>query len=262
MNKLLNKKLWLLDMDGTIFEGDRLFDGSFAFLEAIRKRGNYLFISNNSSKSVNDYVIKLNNMGLEVKKEDFFISTQATILYLKENYPDYLVYAQGTKSFIEQLKEAGIKVTEEVDEKAKIVLVAFDTELSFVKLEKTCRMLRNDVIYLATNPDYVCPVEGGFVPDCGSMCISLEYATGKKPKFIGKPEPLMIEIALKKFNLNKEDCVVVGDRLYTDILSAHNAGVDSICVLSGEAKKEDIDSYPHSPTYIFDSVKDIAKLLV
>ncbi len=257
-NKLKEKTLYLLDMDGTIYNENEIFDGTLEFLEEIERRdGQYVFITNNSSKSVEDYVQKVRVMGIKAEYENFYTSGQATAMYLKENYPNQVVYCMGTKSLIKELREAGIEVVTEVDERAGVVLLGFDTENTSEKIRNTCIMLGRDVAYLATNPDLVCPVSFGYIPDCGSMSIMLKNATGKEPFFIGKPEPIMVNCVLKKLNCKREDAVIIGDRLYTDIKTGANAQVDTICVLSGEASMEDILQGEVEPTYIFKSVKEI-----
>ena len=257
---LENKKLWLFDMDGTIYEEERLFDGTLDLLRAIIEQGGrYVFITNNSSKSVNDYIKKVNKLGIKADIDNFFTSAQATILYLKKNYPNAYVYCQGTKSLIKELIDAGIKVTEEV-EKVDVVLVGFDLELTTAKLRKTCEILSSqDVVYIATNPDLVCPVYFGFIPDCGSICEMIMNATRKSPTYIGKPEPTMVNFVREKFGIGIKETVVVGDRLYTDIATGLNAGVTSICVLTGEATVDDIQNGNIKPTFTFQSVKDICK---
>ena len=257
-DKLKEKILYLLDMDGTIYNENQIFDGTLEFLEEIKRRGGqYVFITNNSSKSVEDYVQKVQAMGIEAEYENFYTSSQATAMYLKENYPNQVVYCMGTKSLIKELREAGIEVVTEVDERASVVLLGFDTENTSEKIRNTCIMLGRDVAYLATNPDLVCPVSFGYIPDCGSMSIMLKNATGKEPFFIGKPEPIMVNCVLKQLNCKRENAVIVGDRLYTDIKTGENAKVDTICVLSGEASMEDILQGEVKPTYIFKSVKEI-----
>ena len=257
-DKLKEKILYLLDMDGTIYNENQIFDGTLEFLEEIKRRGGqYVFITNNSSKSVEDYVQKVQAMGIEAEYENFYTSSQATAMYLKENYPNQVVYCMGTKSLIKELWEAGIEVVTEVDERASVVLLGFDTENTSEKIRNTCIMLGRDVAYLATNPDLVCPVSFGYIPDCGSMSIMLKNATGKEPFFIGKPEPIMVNCVLKQLNCKRENAVIVGDRLYTDIKTGENAKVDTICVLSGEASMEDILQGEVKPTYIFKSVKEI-----
>lgn len=257
-DKLKEKKLYLLDMDGTIYNENQIFDGTLEFLAEIERRGGkYIFITNNSSKSVEDYVQKVQKMGIKADYENFYTSSQATAMYLKENYPNQVVYCMGTESLVKELRGAGIEVVTEADERANVVLLGFDTENTSEKIRNTCIMLGRDVAYLATNPDLVCPVSFGYIPDCGSMSIMLKNATGKEPFFIGKPEPIMVNCVLKKLNYTTQEAVIIGDRLYTDIKTGENAGVDTICVLSGEATMEDILQGEVKPNYIFKSVKEI-----
>lgn len=255
---LTGKKLWLFDMDGTIYEEETLFDGTLELLNHINNEGGrYVFITNNSSKSVVDYVKKVNGLGIHADKENFFTSAQATILWLKKNKPGARVYCQGTRSLVDELKAADISVTENV-EPVDVALVGFDTELTTEKLRKTCEILtKQDVIFLATNPDFVCPVSFGFIPDCGSICGMITNATKKEPTYIGKPEPTMVNIVREKYRAGREETVVVGDRLYTDIATGLNAGVTSICVLTGEATIEEIETGKIKPTFVFNNVKEI-----
>ncbi|MCH4053717.1 MAG: HAD-IIA family hydrolase [Atopobiaceae bacterium] len=259
---LLGKRLWLFDMDGTIYEGERVFDGTLDLLARIRERGGRsVFITNNSSKNVGDYVAKVGRMGIEATPEDFFTSVEATARYLKEHHPGERVYVQGTRSLVSELARLGIDDTAEEDPTATVVLIGFDTELTTEKLRSTCRMLNHDVAYLGCNPDLVCPTEYGFEPDCGSMAIALRNATGKYPHFIGKPEPDMIDIVREKFGATAAETVVVGDRLYTDIASGRNAGVDTVCVLSGEATLDDLATTEFVPTWVIDDVREVWRLL-
>lgn len=255
---LLRKKLWLFDMDGTVYAEDILFDGTLNLLKMIvNQGGHYVFITNNSSKSVADYVKHVNDLGIKADNTNFFTSAQAMILYLKRYFPNAKVYCQGTKSFLKELTDSGIDATEEL-RKVEIVVVGFDLELTTEKLRRTCEILSTqDVIFLATNPDLACPVAFGFIPDCGSICGMIENATGKKPFYIGKPEPTMVNIARKKFKADVEQTVVIGDRLYTDIATGLNAGVTTICVLTGEATVEKILDGNIKPSYTFKNVKDI-----
>ena len=249
-------------MDGTIYEDDTLYDGTLDLLRTIREQGGkYVFISNNSSKSVADYLKKASRLGIPAESDSFFTSAQATVLALKKQYPNAKVYCQGTNSLVKELEESGIDVTVEV-EPVDIVLVGFDTELTTQKLRNTCEILSTqDVVYIATNPDWACPASFGFVPDCGSICGMIKNATGKWPVFIGKPEPTMVNIVREKENCSLEETVVVGDRLYTDIATGLNAGVTSVCVLTGEATMEEIETGETKPTYTLDSVRDIYNAL-
>ena len=255
---LKDVKLWLLDMDGTIYQEETVFEGTYDFLRTIREQGGrYVFITNNSSRSVTDYLKKVRRLDIPADEESLFTSSQATILWLKKNMPGAKVYCQGTRSLVRELEEAGIDVTEEV-EPVDLVLLGFDNELTSAKLRNTCEILTlQDPVYIATNPDWVCPVSFGYVPDCGSISTMIKNATGKWPSFIGKPEPTMINIVREKFGVPAGQTAVVGDRVYTDIAAGLNAGVPSVCVLSGESTVEDILKDERKPTFTFNSVLDI-----
>ncbi len=259
---LQSKTLFLLDMDDTIYNEDTLFPGTLPLLSRIEKNGgHYVFITNNSSRSVEAYIEKVTAMGIPAGPENFYISTDATIRYLRQQYPGALVYCQGTRSFVRQLTEAGIRTTEAVEPDVDVVLVAFDTELTHEKLRRTCELLTRGLPFIATNPDLVCPVSFGFVPDCGSVCQMLKNATGRTPVVIGKPEPTMIDCVREEYGVPREETVVIGDRLYTDIASGINAGVTTICVLSGEATLADIAASADKPDFVFESVSEIAEAL-
>lgn len=260
---LKNKKLYLFDMDGTIYNEDKLFDGVVSLLNNIKKNnGEYIFLTNNSSKSVELYIKKLFNLGINVTEKNFFTSTQATIIYIKNklNYKDELIYAMGTESFKKELQESGLNITDIYNENVKIVLVGYDTELNYQKLIDVCNLLAKDVIFIATNPDLVCPVSFGFVPDCGSMCEMIYNATKRKPLYIGKPRAEMIEIILDKMNVQKNETLITGDRLYTDIASGINSGVDTVCVLTGETTIEEIENTNYKPTYVLYSIRELLKI--
>ena len=255
MIDLTKKKLFLLDMDGTIYLGDQLFDGTMDFLERVRQKGGkYLFVTNNSSRSVSAYVKRLAGMGIASTAEDFLTSVDAMIWYLRGKYDDALIYAFGTKTFREQLIEAGFHVTDKLEEGISLLVCGFDTELTFQKLEDACILLGKGVDFVATNPDWVCPTSYGSVPDCGSVCEMLTRATGRRPEFLGKPRPAMVQLALAETGFPPEQAVLIGDRLYTDIACAVNAGIDSIFVLSGEGKREDIERDSIHPTWVYDDI--------
>ena len=260
---LREKKLYLLDMDGTIYLGNQLFPCTFPFLTRIKsKGGRYLFITNNSSKSVSSYVDKLHFLGIEdATEKDFFTSSQASERLMKEKFGNALLYVQGTVSFVKELKGFGLNITEEYDDNAKAILLGFDSELTMEKMIKTCKMLtfHPGIPYFATNPDWVCPTEWGYIPDCGSMCFSYEKATGRKPDFIGKPSSRMIDLAMEMTGYRNEDTVVIGDRLYTDIASGNHAGVTTICVLSGEVKKEEAMKSlgAEKPTFLVEDLSSV-----
>lgn len=255
--ELKDKKLFLLDMDGTIYLDNDLFDGTIDFLSEVKSRGGrYLFVTNNSSKSTDAYVKKLKNIGIEACEDDFLTSTDATILYIKGKYSGRRFYSFGTASFTEQLRASGIDVVTDLCDGIDGIVMGNDSELSFKKLEDACKLLLNDIIYIATNPDWVCPTAFGYVPDCGSVAEMLWRATGKRPHFIGKPRPEMLLLAMEKYGYKKEECVMIGDRVYTDIASGYNAGIDTIFVLSGEGTLVDADC-DTPPTYVMKNIREI-----
>ncbi|MBO5772355.1 MAG: HAD-IIA family hydrolase [Clostridia bacterium] len=256
---LKNKKLFLFDQDGTLYNADRLFVGAKEMVAYANKVGKAVFVTNNSSKSVADYVNKLKNMGIDCSSSDFYTSTDATIAYLKANHFGAKVYCVGTDSLCSQLRQGGICLVEKED--ADLLLVGYDTQLTYQKLIDASWLLTKDVPFVATNCDLVCPIDFGFVPDCGSFCQMLTIATGKKPTYVGKPSKEMANFAMEKFGYTKDETLILGDRLYTDIACGANAGIETVCFLSGEATLGDIADYPTKPTYVFQDVAQLVKLL-
>jgi len=253
------KKLFLLDMDGTLYLGNRLFAETPDFLRQIRESGGrYLFFTNNTSKSVAKYVEKLNGMGISATTDDIITPTLVVVEYLEKNHSGKKIYALGTTAFCEELTAAGLNITTKLEDDIACLVMGFDTELTFAKLEDACILLgREGVDYIATNPDLVCPTEYGSVPDCGSVSIMLKNATGREPRFFGKPQPEMVYLALEKTGVEKADAIIVGDRLYTDIACGINAGISTALVLSGETRIEDVERSPYQPDYVFDNVGKI-----
>ena len=255
---LADKRLFLLDMDGTLYLDDRLFDKVPEFLSHVRRiGGRYLFLTNNSSRGVEGYMEKLSRMGIPTAPEDYLTSVDAAIDHLRRFHAGKKCYVFGTRAFYGQLQTAGIPVTDRPEDDVDILLCGFDRELTFRKLEDACILLNRGVTWLATNPDWVCPTWYGSVPDCGSVCRMLTTATGRKPLFLGKPQPAMAELALRRTGFSPEQAVMSGARLYTDVACGINAGIDSIFVLSGEGTEADIAQYGIHPTWIF---SDIAAL--
>lgn len=256
---LANKKLFLLDMDGTIYLDYELFDGTLDFLSYVKEKGGkYLFVTNNSSKGVGAYIEKMKRLGIDATSEDFLTSVDATVAYIRKYHPGKRFYCMGTKSLVSTLIDEGIDVVTEIGDGIEGILLGYDTELTYKKLDDVCRLLSTgEYVYLATNPDVTCPTSYGFVPDLGSISVMIKNATGKMPRFIGKPEPDMILMALDEFGYQKEDAVMIGDRLYTDIASGVNAGIDTVFVLSGEGTLEDLKTSEVKPTYIYNNIKEM-----
>ena len=267
---LKNVKYFLLDMDGTIYLDTTLFDGTLDFLATLKTQGKKaVYITNNSSKNTQAYVEKLAKLGITAGEEDFCTSVNATIFHLNKVKPGARLVVLGTPALITAFREAGFEiVTEYTEDPAKrpdYAVLGFDTTLEYSRLCVFCDYLADGVPYWATHPDMVCPMkEGRSIPDAGSFMLMIEGATGRTPSFVaGKPNPSMVEMVLEKMGLDHSEVAVMGDRLHTDIMCAKNAGVYSICVLSGEATLDDIAalSEAEKPDYVFDSIQDVYELI-
>ena len=259
---LSEKRLFLLDMDGTLYLDDRLFDKVPEFLSYIRRTGGrYLFLTNNSSRGVEGYIDKLSGMGIPSGTEDYLTSVDAAIDHLRRCHPGKKCYVFGTRSFLGQLRDAGIPVTDRLEDGIDILLCGFDRELTFQKLEDACILLNRGVPFVATNPDWVCPTWYGSVPDCGSVCRMLTTATGREPTVIGKPRPQMALLAMERTGFSPEQTVLLGDRLYTDVACGVNAGIDTVFVLSGEGTMADIDTYQIHPTWVYPDIGTLYRKL-
>ncbi len=258
-----NTKLYLFDMDGTLYLGDRLYSFTLELLKTIRECGaKYLFVTNNSSKSVNDYVKKLAKFGISATREDFMTSSQATAYYLKKHHWGKTLYVCGTQSLKQELIGDGFTVSDDIS-RTECIVMGFDTELTFQKLHDVSFMLltRPELPYIATNPDYVCPTEFGSVPDCGSVCDMIYNATKKRPVVIGKPSPLMPQLAMEALHMSVDETCVVGDRIYTDVKSGLNAGITSILVMSGETTSEILDESEDKPHIVLQDAGQILAAL-
>ena len=260
---LQSMKLFLFDMDGTLYLGNQLYPFTIELLNTIKANGGkYLFMTNNSSKSVLDYVKKLEKLGIQATREEFMTSSQATAFYLHKYHEGQRLYVCGTQSLKEEFRNEGFTVTTNLDE-VDCIVMGFDTELTFQKLHDVSYLLltRPELPYIATNPDLVCPTEFGSVPDCGSVCIGIKNATGREPIVIGKPSPLMPQLAMEKLDIAKEETCVVGDRIYTDVKSGLNAGITGILVLSGETTREILEASEDKPHLVLENAGQILDAL-
>ncbi len=263
MERISKLNLFLFDMDGTLYLGDRLYPFTRKLLQTLKETGRkYLFMTNNSSKSVEDYIKKLASLGIDATREDFITSSQATAYYLHAHHEGQRLYVCGTQSLKEELRREGFTVTENVEDTDCIVM-GFDTELTFQKLHDVSFMLltRESIPYIATNPDLVCPTEFGSVPDCGSVCQMIKNATGRLPVVIGKPSPLMPQLAMERWGYSRQETCVVGDRIYTDICSGLNAGITGILVMSGETTQQILDESPDKPHIVLRDAGEILNYL-
>lgn len=256
MDSLKNIKCFLLDLDGTIYVGNNLIDGAVDFLKKIKAENkSYCFLTNNSSLSTKDYIKKLSAKGIKATEKEVLTSGYSAICYLKNNYPDKKVYLFGTESLKKEFLEANIILTEENPD---IVLISYNTEMTYKNLSKACKYIKNGALYMVTHPDINCPGEDGDLPDVGSFVALIEKSTGKKPQVnCGKPGEVMAFAVSQRFDLNKNEIAMVGDRLYTDIMFAINNGFLSVLTLSGETDEKLLNTSNIKPDYVINSVKSL-----
>lgn len=256
MSDLTQKRIFALDMDGTIYLGQTLFPFTPAFLAGLNARGkDFIFLTNNSSKSPEDYQQKLARMGLEVSLDTIYTSGQATIEYLLPRSRRRAIYLLGTPELARQFEAAGFRFETENPE---FVVLGFDKTFTYEKLDLACRLVRRGVPFVATHPDFNCPLEGGQMePDCGALAAAITAATGVTPKVMGKPHPEMLKGLLRRLNAQKEDLALVGDRLMTDIQMGQNFGIFTILVLTGEARRADLVHSAVQPDLVVERNVDV-----
>jgi 4-nitrophenyl phosphatase/NagD protein len=252
-------KCFLLDMDGTIYLGKKLLPGALEFLDLLAERNlDYLLLTNNSSKHAGQYVEKLARFGIHVGKEQILTSGEATTIYLQKEMPNARVFIVGTKALEEEFANCGFKL---VEKKPDVIVLGFDTTLTYRKLEKICDFVREGYPYIATHPDINCPTETGFIPDIGSFIALIESSTSRRPDVvIGKPNDHMVSAVLERTGYKKNEIAMIGDRLYTDIAMG-KTGIKTILVLSGETKKDDLALSEIKPDIIKDDLMGIVNLL-
>jgi HAD superfamily hydrolase (TIGR01450 family) len=265
--KLKEIKHIVLDMDGTIYNGNTLFSFTVDFLDKMKKNDiGYSFLTNNSSKSRFDYIRHLEDMGISALPDEIYTSGQATIDYLRFNHPDIKrLFILGTPSLIEEFEEDGfISVSDSPADTPDAVIVGFDTSLTYSRLCRAAWWIHQGLPYIATNPDKVCPTNLPTIQvDCGSICTGLEKATGRMPDVvIGKPDPRMLDGIMNRYNLRPDEIAMVGDRIYTDILMAKNTKALGVLVLSGETKEEDLKNSDVYPDIISKDLSEFGRLLI
>lgn len=248
-------KLWLLDMDGTIYLGDSLIDGAENFInELVEKNKDFLFLTNNSSKSASAYIQKLHKLGLSfVQVKHVFTSGQATILYLKHHFPGKSAFLLGTPTLEKEFIEHAVTLSNDPE----IVVIGFDTTLTYEKLYKVCDLVRSGLPYIATHPDYNCPTPTGFMPDIGAIIAFIKASTGREPDVIvGKPYLPMLQAIQEISGYELHEMVMVGDRLYTDIAMGKH-GIRTVLTLSGETSQDDLLKSEFQPDLVVQSVLDL-----
>lgn len=251
----ITPKNYLIDMDGVLVKGNTMIPGANEFISRLRKAGSkFLVLTNNSRLTPRDLSYKLHTIGLEIGTESVFTSAMATALFLNSQRPNGKAFVIGDSGLTTPLHDLGYIITEHNPD--YVVLGETET-LNQENFTRAIRLVAGGARFIATNPDASGPSEKGIVPGAGALAALIEMASGKKAFFVGKPNPLMMRSAIKYLGVHSEDTIMVGDRMDTDIAAGVQSGMNTILVLSGITRREDVDNYPYLPTEIVNSVADI-----
>ncbi len=259
-------KGFIFDLDGTVYLSDKLIPDADRVITLLRERGRrVVFLSNKPIQTREDYASKLTRLGIPTQPKEVINSTFVMISYLKKNAPQAKLFVVGEIPFVEELKRAGFTISEEPSE-IEYVVVAFDRTFDYRKLNIAFQAIKRGAHFIATNPDRTCPVEGGEIPDCAGMIAAIEAVTQKKVEVVvGKPSPLIIQAALEVMGLKPEDCILIGDRLETDIKMGKESGIATGIVLTGvtdEKTLKESKCSPIQPDFVFQSIADVENLLI
>ena len=257
---------FILDLDGTVYRGDQLIPGAESVVRLLReKKRKVVFLSNKPIQTRDEYASKLTRFGIPTQPEEVINSSFVMVNYLKKVAPEAKLFVAGETPFIEELKRAGFQMTDEPKE-IDYVVVAFDRTFDYRKLNIAFQAIKLGAHFVATNPDRTCPVEGGEIPDCAGMIAAIEAVTGKKVEVVvGKPSPIMIQAALDVMGLRPEDCILIGDRLETDIRMGKDSGIATGIVLTGVTDEKMLEVIKHTagqPDFVFQSIADVENLLI
>ncbi len=259
-------KGFIFDLDGTVYLSDHLIPGADEVIRLLRENGKkVVFLSNKPLQTREDYAKKLTRLGIPTRPEEVINSTLVMINYLKKMAPGARLFVVGETPFVEELKRAGFTITEEPN-KIDYVVVAFDRTFDYRKLNIAFQAIKLGAHFVATNPDRTCPVEGGEIPDCAGMIAAIEAVTGQKVEVVvGKPSPIMVQTVLDVMGLSPEECILIGDRMETDIKMGKDAGIATGIVLTGVTDEKSLSGYKHSslqPDFVFQSITDVENLLI
>jgi len=257
MQKLTDKKAYICDMDGVLFHGNKLIDGAKEFVDWLKKQGKkFLFLTNSSGSSPKELQQKLAHMTIEVGEEHFMTSALATASFLASQRPNAGVFVIGESGLINALHHRGFYIDQVNPD---YVIVGETQTYNFQQIQHAIQLVLNGARLIGTNPDLTGPAEQGIVPACRALISPIEMATGRKAYFIGKPNPLMMRHAIKKIRCRREETLIIGDRMDTDIIAGIESEIETVLVLSGITKKDDLKLFPYQPDHVLDSVVDIIR---
>ena len=249
-------KNFIIDMDGVLIQGNQMIPGADDFIERLRKQNRkFLILTNNPVYTPRDLAHRLQAIGIQIEEDQIFSSALATAAFLHQQRPDGKAFVVGESGLTEAIHDIGYIIT---DVEPDYVVLGETLAYDFQMIKKAIRLIHNSgARFIATNPDPSGPSEGGLVPACGAMAALMEKASGVSPFFVGKPNALMMRTALNYLNVHSENTIMIGDRMDTDVVAGVTSGMETILVLSGSTKEEDIDKYPYLPTFIRKSVAEI-----
>ena len=251
----MSDRNYLIDMDGVLVQGNRPIPGAETFIERLKSSpSKFLILTNNPLYTPGDLAHRLQSIGLDIPEDQIFTSAMATALFLRRQNPNGKAYVLGESGLTEAIHHEGYIIT---DFQPDYVVLGETFAYNLDMIKKAIRLIVNGARFIATNPDPSGPGEGGITPACGAMAALIEKASGVSPFFVGKPNPLMMRTALNYLGVHSEDTLMIGDRMDTDIVAGIVSGMDTILVLSGVTRREDIARFPYRPTYIYESVEAI-----
>ncbi len=257
MDALKNKRGFVCDMDGVIYHGSRLLEGSKGFVNWLETQGKrYLFLTNSSARSPRELHQRLAHMGIEVGEDHFITSAMATAHFIAAQRPGGRVYVIGDSGLYQALYEAGLTVDENTPD---YVVVGETRSYNYEKIEIAIQLVLGGARLIGTNPDLTGPTERGIAPACRALIAPIEMATGRQAYFIGKPNPLIMRHALQLLGCQREETVIIGDRMDTDIVAGIESGIDTALVLSGITREAELQQYAYQPHYILKDVREITK---
>jgi NagD protein len=249
-------KNFIIDMDGVLIQGNQMIPGADDFIERLRKQERkFLILTNNPVYTPRDLAHRLQAIGIQIEEDQIFSSALATAAFLHQQRPDGKAFVVGESGLTEAIHDIGYIIT---DVEPDYVVLGETLAYDFQMIKRAIRLIHDSgARFIATNPDPSGPSEGGLVPACGAMAALMEKASGVSPFFVGKPNALMMRTALNYLNVHSENTIMIGDRMDTDVVAGVTSGMETILVLSGSTKEEDIDKYPYLPTFIRKSVAEI-----
>ncbi|MGB9614832.1 MAG: HAD-IIA family hydrolase [Fervidobacterium sp.] len=261
LNRIKQCNLFILDIDGTFYLSGKPFEGSKKFVNVVESLGKkFLFLTNNSNRTINSYVEEFKSFGFNLSSDQFVTAGVATAQYLYEEFGPARVYIVGTDEIKQEFRRIGLNV---VEEEPEIVVVTFDKTLTYEKIKKATLFVSRGALFVVTNPDLNCPSEEGPLPDAGAIASVVRKASGVYPNIVfGKPEPKLLEMVMRHYNISPSETCMIGDRLYTDIIAGIQAGTWTVLVLTGEATKEQAEKGPIKPHIIVQDIGVIADLLI